>query len=92
LRQAGVPAYPVLRATDLYEDPQLRARGFFIPLDHPRLGRATFEGATTHFSQTPARPLHAGPTIGQHTFETLRDLLGYTEQQITHLAANGALT
>jgi len=92
LRQAGVPAYPVLRATDLYEDPQLRARGFFIPLDHPRLGRATFEGATTHFSQTPARPLHAGPTIGQHTFETLRDLLGYTEQQITHLAADGALT
>lgn len=92
LRRAGVPAYPVLRATDLYEDPQLRARGFFIPLDHPRLGRATFEGPTTHFSQTPARPLHAGPTIGQHTFETLRDLLGYTEQQITDLAASGALT
>lgn len=92
LRRAGVPAYPVLRATDLYEDPQLRARGFFISLDHPRLGRATFEGATTHFSQTPARPLHAGPTIGQHTFETLRDLLGYTEQQITDLAASGALT
>lgn len=92
LRRAGVPAYPVLRATDLYEDPQLRARGFFISLDHPRLGRATFEGPTTHFSQTPARPLHAGPTIGQHTFETLRDLLGYTEQQITDLAASGALT
>lgn len=92
LRRAGVPAYPVLRATDLYEDPQLRARGFFIQLDHPRLGRATFEGPTTHFSQTPARPLHAGPTIGQHTFETLRDLLGYTEQQITDLAASGALT
>lgn len=92
LRRAGVPAYPVLRATDLYEDPQLRARGFFISLDHPRLGRATFEGPTTHFSQTPARPLHAGPTIGQHTFETLRDLLGYTEQQISDLAASGALT
>ena len=92
LRRAGVPAYPVLRATDLHEDPQLRARGFFIQLNHPRLGRATFEGATTHFSQTPARPLHAGPTIGQHTFETLRDLLGYTEQQITDLAASGALT
>ena len=50
LRRAGVPAYPVLRASDLPRDPQLAARGFYVELDHGFLGRMRFDGATTGFS------------------------------------------
>ena len=38
LRRAGVPAHVVLRPSDLYHDPQLAHRGFFVTLDHPRDG------------------------------------------------------
>lgn len=92
LRRAGVPAYVVARATDLHEDPQLLAREFFVELDHPRIGRVRFDGPVTRFSATPARPTHAGPTIGQHTFEVLQDWLGYDDLEIAQLAEAGILT
>jgi crotonobetainyl-CoA:carnitine CoA-transferase CaiB-like acyl-CoA transferase len=92
LRRAGVPAYPVLRATDLTADPQLTHRGFFVELDHPVVGPLRYDGPTTILSATPHRPLHAGPTIGQHTAEVLRVHLGYDDDEIGALAATGALT
>jgi len=92
LREAGVPAYAVLRATDFHADAQLRDRGFFIELDHGGFGRSHFDGAVTIFSETPARPTRAGPLIGEHTFEVMRDILGYSEDEISAIAATGALT
>jgi crotonobetainyl-CoA:carnitine CoA-transferase CaiB-like acyl-CoA transferase len=92
LRRAGVPAYVVMRGTDLHVDPQLLARDFFVDLDHPAIGRVRVNGPVTKFSGTPAAPTHAGPTIGQHTFEVLTGMLGYDEDQVAELAASGALT
>ena len=58
----------------------------------PHLEGTRFEGTVTRFSATPANPTHAGPTIGQHTFEGLRDILGYSDEEIVEFAAGGALT
>lgn len=92
LRELGVPAYVPLRATDFHSDPQLSAREFFVELEHAGFGKSTFDGAVTLFSKTPSAPTHAGPLIGQHTFEVLRDLLGYSDDEISAIAAAGALT
>jgi len=92
LRDAGVPAHAVVRARDLRGDRQLAARGFFIELDHAAIGRTHFDGAVTLFSDTPARPKHGGPTIGQHTFDVLTGMLEYSEEEISEIAASGALT
>ncbi len=92
LRRAGAPASVVLRASDLNHDPQLMHREFFVELDHPRIGPAQFDGAVTRFSATPHRPTHAGPVIGQHTDVILREHLGYSDDEITELAASGTLT
>jgi crotonobetainyl-CoA:carnitine CoA-transferase CaiB-like acyl-CoA transferase len=79
-------------AEDLTADAQLAHRGFFVELDHPAIGRVRFDGPVSRFSVTPHRPTHAGPTIGQHTEHVLRDHLGYTDDEISELAATGALT
>ena len=92
LREAGVPAYVPLRARDYHADPQLVAREFFIELDHGGMGRQPFDAPVTKFSKTPARPTRAGPLIGEHTFEVMKDVLGYTDDEISEIAAAGALS
>ena len=55
-------------------------------------GKSIFDGPVTTFSDMPTRPRHAGPLIGEHTFEVLRDVLGYSEEEIGDIAATGALS
>ncbi|MCQ3809470.1 MAG: CoA transferase [Acidimicrobiia bacterium] len=92
LREAGVPAYVALRASDFYADPNLEARGFFIELEHGAIGKMTFDGPVTLFSATPARPWRAGPLVGEHTQQVMSEILGFSDDEITALAATGALT
>ena len=92
LREAGVPAYAALRASDFYADPNLVAREFFIELDHGAIGTMTFDGPVTRFSATPARPWRAGPLVGEHTQQVMSEILGFSDDEISALAAAGALT
>ena len=91
LLAAGCPAYVSLRATDLIRDPQLTHRGFFTPLEHQVI-ESRFDGPVSHFSATPHAPWRAGPTIGEHNEQILKDLLGFTDDEITDLAIADVLT
>jgi CoA:oxalate CoA-transferase len=82
----------VLRPTDFHADPQLVDRGFFIELEHTGFGKSTFDGPVTNYSKTPSSPTHAGPLIGEHTFEVMKDILGYTDEEISEIAAAEALS
>ncbi len=92
LQTAGVPAAVVQRPSDLYQDRQLAHRGFFVTLDHLEMGPTPYDGPVTHFSRTPARLRSPGPLLGQHTYEVLSDLLGFSDDEIGEYAAAGALT
>ena len=92
LRESGVPAFVVMRATDLHEDSQLAQRNFFVELDHSAIGPTRYDGPVTLFSRTPAVLRYSGPPIGENTLEVLKDILGYNEDEIASLAAAGALT
>jgi crotonobetainyl-CoA:carnitine CoA-transferase CaiB-like acyl-CoA transferase len=92
LRRAGVPAYAVLRPTDLYHDPQLAHRGFFVTLAHGEMGPTPYDGFATRFSATPGQLRSAAPCLGQDTERVLREILGCDDDEIAGLAAEGALT
>jgi crotonobetainyl-CoA:carnitine CoA-transferase CaiB-like acyl-CoA transferase len=91
LQAAHVPAHRVSTAKDVLSDPQLAERRHFIDVDHPELGRVTIENSRMILSATPARVTAPGPAFGQHNEHVLRDLLGYSEEEVADLAANGAL-
>ena len=91
LQAAGVPAYTVMFPSDLYEDPQLTHRGFFVTLDHERMGPTPYDGLVSKFSGMPTGPLTAGPIVGQHTDYVLRELLGLGEEEIIEKAVAGVL-
>ena len=91
LQSAGVPAYVVMRPSDLYEDPQLEHRGFFVTLDHPVMGPTPYDGPATIYSRTPQRLRSAAPCLGQHNDEVLRECLGMGDEEIERLREAGAL-
>ncbi|MYD95923.1 MAG: CoA transferase [Gammaproteobacteria bacterium] len=91
LRNAGVPAYVVMRPSDLYEDPQLEHRGFFVTLDHSVMGPTPYDGPATIYSRTPQRLRSAAPCLGQHNDQVLRECLGFEDQEIERLREAGAL-
>lgn len=91
LRHAGVPAYVVLRTSDLYDDSQLRHRGFFVTLDHPVMGPTPYDGPATIYSRTPQRLRSAAPCLGAHNGKVLSEILGLSNAEIGRLRAAGAL-
>ena len=91
LRERGVPAYAVLRPSDLYDDAQLRWRDFFVTLDHAEMGPTPYDGPATIFSRTPQTLRSAAPCLGQHNDDVLREHLGMAESEIDALRTAGAL-
>jgi crotonobetainyl-CoA:carnitine CoA-transferase CaiB-like acyl-CoA transferase len=92
LQAAGVPAYVVLRPSDLYEDAQLTHRGFFVTLNHTEMGPTPYDGAVTLGSDSLGQPRFAAPCLGEHTQKVLREFLGLSEDEVTDLAIAGVLT
>ncbi len=91
LKRAGVPAAVVQRPTELYADGQLAHRNFFVTCEHAVMGATPYDGPVTIFSGTPPQ-LTAAPCLGQHSYEVLREILGYSGERIADLARRGAMT
>jgi crotonobetainyl-CoA:carnitine CoA-transferase CaiB-like acyl-CoA transferase len=96
LAAAGVPAAPVQNARDRVErDPQLRARGYFVPLRHSETGEHPQERPPFRLSACDVHPggrIRRGPPcIGEDTQEVLRSVLGMTDAEIAALGEAGVL-
>jgi formyl-CoA transferase len=88
--QEGVPCGPILDYQEVFDDPNVRARGMVQEVDHPVAGRIRVLGPAVKLSETPARVARPSPLYGQHTAEVLGEL-GYTPQEIGALAAAGVV-
>lgn len=92
LQQRGVAAGPVQDAADvLQRDPQLQARGHWVYLDHPEMGRTVYNALPFRMSRTPGFPHRPAPLLGEHTDEVLRHRLGLAQSEIDALRTRGAL-
>ncbi|MDA0366635.1 MAG: CoA transferase, partial [Chloroflexi bacterium] len=91
LQSAGVPAYGVADARDVQHDPQLAARGHFWEIEHPVIGRATWDAPAYRLSATPAYPQRPAPLLGEHNEQVYRELLGYSADELAELVAAGVL-
>ena len=86
LQAKGVPAGVVQDARDVLEhDEHLRARGYYVYLDHPETGRAAYDGPGVRLSATTGRLGGPAPLLGQHNDYVLREVLGYGDEEIADL-------
>ena len=67
-----LPYAAVLPPEALRDNPQLAARGFWVPLAHDELGATLqYPGAPAVFSRTPWRLRRRPPQLGEHTADVL---------------------
>jgi crotonobetainyl-CoA:carnitine CoA-transferase CaiB-like acyl-CoA transferase len=87
LEKAGVPNGPINDIAQVYEEPQVKARGIRVDLDHPIAGKLPTVASPMRFSATAVEYHGAPPTLGQHTEEVLRNLLEKSDAELTKLRA-----
>jgi crotonobetainyl-CoA:carnitine CoA-transferase CaiB-like acyl-CoA transferase len=81
--QAGVTA--------LFDDPHLRARGFWESVSHPEDGTRDMDGVPWRLSRSPAHIRLPAPRFGEHNDYVLRGLLGLSEREVRELGEAGVI-
>jgi crotonobetainyl-CoA:carnitine CoA-transferase CaiB-like acyl-CoA transferase len=91
LETAGVPNGPINDVAQVFEEPQVKARGIKVELDHPVAGKLPTVASPMRFSATPVEYKLAPPVLGQHTEEILRGLLQLDDAAIAKLRAEDTI-
>jgi formyl-CoA transferase len=84
LLAAGIPCALYNDLGQAFDDPHIKARGVAIEIDHPRIGKlGTVRNPVLADRDGPAIT-RAGPVLGEHTVEILREL-GCSDERIDAL-------
>lgn len=86
LSEINVPGGPVNTLDQTFDMEQIKHREMVIQKDHPLTDKPVkMVGSPIKLSDTPVSYKKAPPTLGQHTEDILRDLLGMDDGEIDDL-------
>ena len=86
LQDVGVAAHIVQNSPEYSADPQVIHRGQQVEVAHAKQGTTVVDASRFVLSRTPTQVTYGGPTLGEHTFDILTDVLGYDSDRIAELA------
>ncbi len=90
LDEAGVPCGPINSVADVFEDPQVKARGMLRHVPHPSGVDVPQVASPMRFAEAELPQREAPPLLGQHSADILAEI-GYDEAAIEGLQAAGAI-
>ena len=90
LDAVGVPCGAINSVAEVFEDPQVKARGMLSTVRHPSGVDLPLVSSPMRFADSATTPRSAPPTLGQHSGEILA-MLGYDAGQIAALRAAGVV-
>ncbi len=90
LDEFDIPNAPVNDIAQVFQDPQVVARGMIQTYEHPTLGSVRYPPSPVKFSDWD-RPNLPAPMLGQHTKEVLTQRLGLGEGEVSELASEGVV-
>jgi formyl-CoA transferase len=91
LEAAGVPCGPINDLAQVFSEPQAIARALRMELPHPSAGKVSLVRSPMRFSGTALEHGIPPPTLGQHTEEVLKNLLGKAPAEIARLRSGGII-
>ena len=90
LTAAGVPAAPVADVAEIVNAPQTSALEMLQAVAHPRIPALRLAALPVSFDGARAQHRSPPPLVGEHSAEVLAEL-GYSEDEIASLAADGVI-
>lgn len=81
----------ILNIQQVVDDPHLNARGYFVEVDHPIIGKAKIPGIPFKLSETPGEVERPSPLVGEHNELILGKYLGISGAEVKQLKAEGVL-
>jgi crotonobetainyl-CoA:carnitine CoA-transferase CaiB-like acyl-CoA transferase len=82
---------PILNIQQVVDDPHLKARGYFLEVEHPIIGKAKIAGFPFKLSRTPGEVERPSPLVGEHNELILRKYLGMSSAEVNQLKAEGII-
>jgi len=87
----GVPISPIFDVSELLGSPQLRTRGFFVPMKHPQLGTLTLPSLPFVFPEGQREGYAPAPRLGQDNERVFCGLLGLPMDKLDELRKKGVV-
>jgi crotonobetainyl-CoA:carnitine CoA-transferase CaiB-like acyl-CoA transferase len=91
LDQYNVPAGAIYNIEDMFHDPHFIARQMITDMEIEGLGNLKVPGIVPKLSETPGIINWAGPKLGEHTEEVLKEKLGFSSEHINKLTESGII-
>jgi CoA:oxalate CoA-transferase len=87
----GLPCGPLNNIAQAAALPQVQARDMLVEVEHPQIGKVPLANTPVKLSRTPGGIKGRSPALGEHTDESLRALLGLSDQEIERMRADGVI-
>jgi formyl-CoA transferase len=88
---AGAAVAPIYDIAQVCEDPQYKALDSIVAVNDSTLGPIKMQNLMFRMSETPGKVRHAGPRLGEHTDDVLREVLGLSEARLRELHQSGVI-
>ena len=82
MQKQSIPCGPLCTVDEACENPSILQREMLVDIQQPGAGTLRITGNPIKLSQTPPDPKHPAPLLGQDNREVLRDIFGYSDEQI----------
>ena len=90
LEPKGILCARIMTLAEAAHDPQVKANGMVIDIDHPRVGQLTLQGTPIRMSDTPSSVRRLPPDLGVDGPAILAEI-GYSETEISALEKDGVI-
>ena len=90
-QSSGIAAGRVAKNWQMLEDVHLNARGFFVDLDEPDVGRKKYPGQAIMMDGLRKSDWIPSSRLGEHSEQITKDILGISPPQIDQLESNGTI-
>ena len=91
MQKRRTPLGPIYKIEEVPHTEHMKARQFFVEVDHPQAGRLSYPSAIAKFSCTPMSLEHAAPLLGQHNEEVYSRRLGLSTEELSKLRQKGII-
>jgi len=89
--QAGVPCGATLNTLEVLDDPQMRARGMIVDVEHPEYGPIALPGSPMQISNGGEITYQPAPLLGQHNAAVYEEFFGYDEAKLQAMQEAGII-